>query len=79
MVKLHKDGTETADGFIPHVMGPHGYLMPVKLWVNKNAPRTWGLAQAPQRDREGNLIYAMPGGQSMTYRGGFFQNSMMIG
>jgi hypothetical protein len=77
--KLHKDGTETADRFIPHLMGPHGYMMPVKVWTNKNAPRTMSGAQAPQRDRSGNLIYALPGGGSMTHRGGMFETSQMIG
>jgi hypothetical protein len=54
-------------------------MLPVKVWVDKNRPREWNKPQAPQRDTQGNLIYALPCGGSMVHRDGSFETSQMIG
>jgi hypothetical protein len=57
-----KTGTLTSEGLIPHLdLG--GLLCPVKLDISHAAdPIDLGLPQAPLRDADKRLIYALPGG-----------------
>ena len=57
-----KGSTMTADGLIPHKLSHDGILMPVKLQIRKSADIA-GLHPA-MRDKDGNLVYALPGGLS---------------
>jgi hypothetical protein len=55
--------TETSEGIIPHKKHAAGFDMPVKLDVkNTIGVKPILEPQRPKRDKNGNLVYAMPGG-----------------
>jgi hypothetical protein len=62
MILTRKTATLTSEGLIPHVdLG--GLLCPVKLDVSRATdPILLGLPQAPLRDADKRLVYALPGG-----------------
>lgn len=60
-----KTATLTSEGLIPHLdLG--GLLCPVKLDIDRSTdPILLGLPQAPLRDADKRLIYALPGGEQI--------------
>lgn len=64
---IKTDGTETSQGYIEHKRHPSGVLCPVRLKVaDGNVVMHLMQSQAkypvPERDRDGRLVYALPGG-----------------
>lgn len=64
MIGQSREGTLTADGFVPH-LEYRGISCPVALrrpmqWDGK---RAYNRPLAPQRNAKGELIYVLPGGE----------------
>lgn len=62
MTKTSPNGTLTSEGLIPHLdLG--GLLCPVKLDIKRDKVRpNLSKLQAPMRDGDKRLVYALPGG-----------------
>ena len=58
-----KGGTETSEGFIPHLRHSQGFDMPVRP-IALTSARVHELNEPlrPARDHLGRLIYTLPGG-----------------
>ena len=65
---LKTQGTETSQGFVKHLLHPSGILCPVCIKAFDGSPVTKKsmdgetLLPVPERNRDGRLVYAFPGG-----------------